>query len=284
MQRWESVTIVGAGLIGASIGLALRERSLVKSVIGVGRRASTLRKAKQRGAVTSTTTVLSRGVRDAQLIVICTPIDRIATSVVEAAAHCPQGAVITDAGSTKLEIVRAVEAALKRAANQVAFVGSHPMAGSEKTGPAHAQADLFEGRVAVVTPARQTNSAAVDQVERFWRLLGCKVVRMSPKEHDRSVAAISHMPHLVASALAAATPEEELQLASTGWLDTTRIASGAPDLWRQILLDNRGGVLKSLDKFEKVLASFRRALEQDEQEQLLQLLEAGKQRRDSLGN
>ena len=167
---------------------------------------------------------------------------------------------------------------------QVAFVGSHPMAGSEKTGPAHAQADLFEGRVAVVTPSRQTSTEAVDQVERFWRQLGSQVVRMSPKDHDRSVAAISHMPHLVASALAAATPEEELQLASTGWLDTTRIAGGAPELWRQILVDNRSGVLKSLDKFEKVLASFRRALERQEHEQLLQLLEAGKQRRDSLGN
>jgi prephenate dehydrogenase len=275
---------VGAGLIGASIGLARRERTLAKSVIGVGRRASTLRRARQRGAVTSTTTILSRGVRDAQLIVICTPVERIATSVVEAAAHCPAGAVITDAGSTKLEIVRAVDAALKSSSNRVAFVGSHPMAGSEKTGPAHAQADLFEGRVAVVTPSRHSSHEAVEQIERFWQLLGSKVVRMSPKDHDRSVAAISHMPHLVASALAAATPEEELPLASTGWLDTTRIASGDPDLWRQILVDNRGGVLKSLDKFEKVLASFRHALERDEHEQLLQLLEAGKQRRDSLGN
>jgi prephenate dehydrogenase len=107
---------------------------------------------------------------------------------------------------------------------------------------------------------------------------------MSPKDHDRSVAAISHVPHVIASALAAATPAEELPLASTGWLDTTRIASGDPDLWRQILVENRGGVLKSLDKFEKVLAAFRHALERDQQEKLLQLLEAGKQRRDSLGN
>jgi prephenate dehydrogenase len=107
---------------------------------------------------------------------------------------------------------------------------------------------------------------------------------MSPKDHDRSVAAISHMPHLVASALAAATPAEELSLASTGWLDTTRIAGGDPDLWRQILFENRSGVLKSLDKFEKVLIAFRQALERDQQEKLLQLLEAGKQRRDSLGN
>ncbi|MEX0819145.1 MAG: prephenate dehydrogenase/arogenate dehydrogenase family protein, partial [Pirellulaceae bacterium] len=257
---------------------------LADCVVGVGRRTASLQKAKQRGAVTSTTTELSRGVRDAQLIVICTPVERIAEFAIEAAAFCPGGALITDAGSTKLEIVRSVDAALKDAANRVAFVGSHPMAGSEKTGPAHAQADLFDGRVAVVTPTEQTSDEARQQVERFWQQLGSKVICMSPEDHDRSVATISHMPHVIASALAASTPDEDLQLASTGWLDTTRIASGDPDLWRQILADNRAGVLKSLDKFEKVLASFRQALERDEQEKLLQLLEAGKQRRDSLGN
>ncbi|HUG67655.1 MAG TPA: prephenate dehydrogenase/arogenate dehydrogenase family protein [Pirellulaceae bacterium] len=284
MQRWESVTIIGVGLIGASIGLALRERELARAVVGVGRRTSTLRQARQRGAVTSTTTDLARGVRDSQLILVCTPVESIATFVLEAAANCPVGSIITDAGSTKVEIVGAVDAALKSSSNQAAFVGSHPMAGSEKTGPLHAQADLFEGRVAVVTPSKQTKNEAVEQVDRFWQLLGSKVVHMSPQDHDRSVAAISHMPHLVASALAAATPAEDLPLASTGWLDTTRIASGDPDLWRQILVENRSGVLKSLDKFEKVLAAFRHALERDQQEKLLQLLEAGKQRRDSLGN
>ncbi|MEO8498180.1 MAG: prephenate dehydrogenase/arogenate dehydrogenase family protein [Planctomycetota bacterium] len=284
MQRWDSVTIVGTGLIGASIGLALRERAVATTVIGVGSRASTLRKAKQRGAVTSTTTDLARGVRYSQLIVICTPVEKIAAFVVEAAAHCPAGAVVTDVGSTKLEIVRTVDAAFKSSTNGVAFVGSHPMAGSEKTGPAYAQANLFEGRVAVVTPSNHTSGEAVERVERLWQLLGSKVIRMSPKDHDRAVAAISHMPHLVASALAAATPTEELLLASTGWLDTTRIAGGDPELWRQILVENRGGVLKSLDKFEKVLAALRRALERDDQEKLLQLLQAGKQRRDSLGN
>ncbi len=284
MQRWDSVTIVGAGLIGASIGLALRERELAESVIGVGRRTATLRTARQRGAVTSTTTDLARGVRNSQLIVVCTPVEKIAAFVLEAAKHCPANALITDAGSTKVEIVRAVESSLRSSSSQVAFVGSHPMAGSEKTGPSHAQADLFDGRVAVVTPSKQSSGEAVEQVERFWQLLGAKVIRMSPVEHDRAVAAISHMPHLVASALAAATPAEQLLLASTGWLDTTRIASGDPELWRQILVQNRGGVLKSLGKFERVLASLRRALKQDDDEKLLQLLEAGKQRRDSLGN
>jgi prephenate dehydrogenase len=158
------------------------------------------------------------------------------------------------------------------------------MAGSEKTGPTHARADLFAGRVSVVTPTARSSNTARDKIEEFWRSLGAKVVRLSPREHDRTVAMISHLPHLIASAVAAATPDHDLPLASTGWLDTTRIAAGDPELWRQILSDNRADVLKSLGKFEKVLTSFRRALERDDQRKLIQLLEAGKQRREALGN
>jgi prephenate dehydrogenase len=280
MKRWESVTIVGVGLIGASIGLALRERSLARHVIGVGRRASSLRKAKQRGAVTSTTTNLARGVADAELVVICTPLELIVEHAAEVAANCGPGTLITDAGSTKSEIVRALQSRLRGNA-KAEFIGSHPMAGSEKTGPTHARFDLFDGRVAVVTPTRSTKPATLKTLAGFWTSLGAHVIQMSPKGHDRSVAMISHLPHLVASALAETTPTEDLPLAATGWLDTTRIASGDPELWRQILTDNRADVLKSLGKFEKVLASFRHALECDDDGKLAQLLEAGKQRRDA---
>ncbi|MBP85340.1 MAG: prephenate dehydrogenase [Planctomycetaceae bacterium] len=283
MKRWESVTIIGVGLIGASIGLALRERRLAKNVVGVGRRASSLRKAKACGAVTATTTNLERGVSDAELIVVCTPVELIVQRAVEAAALAGPGTLITDAGSTKAEIVRTLDRSLQ--GNQdVDFVGSHPMAGSEKTGPTHARADLFEGRVSVVTPTTRTSNSARDAIEEFWRSLGANVVRLSPRQHDRTVAMISHLPHVISSAVAASTPDADLPLASTGWLDTTRIAAGDPELWRQILSDNRADVLKSLGKFEKVLASFRRALERDDQRKLIQLLEAGKQRREALGN
>lgn len=283
MKRWESVAIIGVGLIGASIGLALRERRLAESVVGVGRRASSLRKAKQRGAVTSTTTNLARGVSQAELIVVCTPVELIVPQVLEAARHAPKGSLITDAGSTKGEIVRSLDRDL-RGNRSVQFVGSHPMAGSEKAGPVHARADLFDGRVVIVTPTGRTSDSARQTLEALWRSLGARVVTMSPREHDRIVATISHLPHLVSSALAAATPEDDLPLASTGWCDMTRIAAGDPDLWRQILSDNRADVLKSLGKFEKVLASLRRALERDDQGRLLQLLEAGKQCREALGN
>lgn len=283
MKRWDSVTIIGVGLIGASIGLALRQRRLANHVVGVGRRVSSLRKAKACGAVTATTTNLERGVSAAELIVVCTPVETIVQRSLEAAQQARPGTLITDAGSTKAEIVRALDLELKHHPD-IDYVGSHPMAGSEKTGPTHARADLFERRVAVVTPTARSSPSATDKIEQFWRSLGSRVVRLSPGEHDRAVAMISHLPHLVASAVAAATPEEDLPLASTGWLDTTRIAAGDPELWRQILSDNRADILKSLGKFEKVLASFRRALERDDQRKLLQLLEAGKQRREALGN
>ncbi len=281
MKHWDTVAVVGVGLIGGSIGLALRGRGLAKHVVGIGRRASSLKAAQQCGAVTHTTTNLPRGVADAQVVVVCTPIETIAEKVRECAEHCPTGTLITDAGSTKAQIVSALDGQLPR---EVAFVGSHPLAGSEQTGPQNARADLFDGRLVVVTPTRRTEKSRLAEVERFWTSLGASVTRMSATEHDQAVAAISHLPHLVASALAASTPEKQLPLAATGWLDTTRIAAGDVQLWRQILADNRGHVLKSLDKFEKVLSKFRAALETDNGRALLKLLEAGKHNRDSVGS
>lgn len=283
MQRWNTVTIIGVGLIGASVGLALRQRGLAKRLIGVGRRASSLRKAKQCAAVDVTTTNLGRGVAEADLVVVCTPVESIVEHVLATAASCPRGCLVTDAGSTKAKIVATVEAQWPADA-QGTFVGSHPMAGSEKAGPENATANLFVRRTVVITPTAATPMAGVGTVEKFWRSLGARVVRMSPSDHDRAVAAISHLPHLIASALSAATPDEDLRLVANGWLDTTRIAAGDAELWRQILQDNQVATLKSLDKFAKVLTDFRRALERGDSRKLVELLEAGKKRRDAVGN
>jgi prephenate dehydrogenase len=253
--------------------------------VGIGRRPSRLRRAKQRGAVTATTTSLARGVAAAELVVVSTPVAQIVDHVCQAAAACPAGTLITDAGSTKERIVTALDRALEGAAQPgVAFVGSHPMAGSEKAGVEYSRADLFEGSVAIVTPSRRTRRQDCEAVEQFWRSLGARVIRRSPRAHDRAVAAVSHLPHVVAAALAGTTPKRDLPLVARGWLDATRVAAGDVDLWRQILLDNRVYVLKSLDRFEKLLASFRRALEKDHHSKLIQQLAAGKRNRDSVGN
>jgi prephenate dehydrogenase len=285
MKTWERVAIVGVGLIGGSIGLALRERGLVREVIGVGRRESTLQQALRKGALTHTTTDLPRGVAAAELVIVCTPVEQVVSHVLLAAAACPDGALLTDVASTKASIVAELDRVWDVYRGRgVAYVGGHPLAGSEKTGPEHARANLFVGRAVVLTPTERTEEAGCQRLEQFWQTLGARVYRKSPEDHDRAVAAISHVPHLIASALAAATPTRDLPLVAGGWLDTTRVAAGDPELWRQILVDNRDDVLKALNQFVTVLDLFRSALDRDDQKQLLELLAAGKRNREAVGN
>jgi prephenate dehydrogenase len=276
-KSWNSVAIVGVGLIGGSIGLALRERKLADQIIGIGRRTNSLEKACALGCVTEITTNLAEGVLEAQLAVVCTPVERIALHVAEIAAHCPPDCLITDAGSTKGQIVASVPAKAR-------FVGSHPIAGSEKSGPEAACADLFNDRVVVVTPTAYSDPAAVSAIESFWQSLGARIVRMTPDEHDAALALTSHLPHLVASALAMTTPESVLPLTGPGWQDTTRVASGDAELWRQIFLANQVHTLKALDDFATVLERFRAALKSGDGTLLAALLAEGKRRRDALGS
>jgi prephenate dehydrogenase len=281
MKQWNTVAIVGVGLIGGSIGLALRDRKLAGQIVGVGRRPESLHKAKAAGAVHRTTRDMGEGVRDAELVVVCTPVGSIARHVREAAAACPQGALLTDAGSTKASIVRQLNGALPRS---VAFVGSHPLAGSEKSGCEHARANLFDGRVVVVTPTRKTSEDDLQRTADFWSALGASVMVMSPVAHDRALAATSHLPHLLAAALARSTLRDDLPLAAGGWRDCTRIAAGDAELWSQILLDNRDNILKTLGRFEKSLAGFRGAIERGDRRRLDQLLKEAKRIRDAVGS
>jgi prephenate dehydrogenase len=281
MKRFKTVAIVGVGLIGGSIGLALRERGLAESVIGIGRRQASLRTARRVGAVSNTTVDLAKGVAEAELIVVCTPVGRIADDVREVALHCPEGALITDAGSTKREIVEAVDDLLPRGCR---FLGSHPLAGSEKTGATNARSDLFEGRVALLTPTKNTRAEDYDALEGFWSSLGSVVIQMSPADHDQAMAFTSHLPHLVASALAAIVPESYFRLCGPGILDTTRIAGGDSSLWRQIFSQNRENVLACLDRYERQLQALRTAIAQDDHLTTEELLAAAKKNRDALGS
>jgi prephenate dehydrogenase len=284
-HRYHTVAIIGVGLIGGSIGLALRGRRLVGRVIGIGRRKASLAKAQDCGCVDETTTSVSRGVAKADLVVVCTPIESIPEFIAEAAEHAPADAYLTDAGSTKETVVGKTEALLhKRQSGPLRFIGSHPIAGGEKTGAEAASGRLFRKRTCVITPTAATDDEAVAAVEHFWRLLGAKVVRMSPAGHDAALARTSHVPHLVASALAAATPAEMLPLTGTGWSDTTRIAAGDVELWRQIVLSNSVHTLKALDDFGTVIARLRQALQARDGHVLADILAEGKRRRDALGS
>ena len=276
MQPIDTVAIVGVGLIGGSIGLALRRRGLARHVVGIGHREDSLRVALDRGAVTRTTLELAEGVAEAEWVVVCTPVARIARDVRAAADHCRPGAIITDAGSTKAKIVEQVGNALPRG---VRFIGSHPLAGGERSGPAAADADLFADRLVVLTPSALTAADDVVRVSQFWQALGARLMTMTADDHDRLLASSSHLPHLVAAVLAAATPEEAISLTATGWADSTRIAAGDPELWRQIFASNRASVLKSLRNFEDVLADIRAALQAGDDQRVLEILRAGQDRR-----
>src|SRR5262245_4823136 len=287
MPAWDTVAIVGVGLIGGSIGWALRGRRLERQLIGIGRRRESLEQALSRGCITQISTSVPEGVKQAQLVVVCTPVELIAQHVAEAAAAAPAGCLITDAGSTKAQLVADAEKALTaKLPQKVLFVGSHPIAGRERNGPEAAQADLFVGRVVVMTPTDRTDPAAAAAIEEFWRSLGAEVVKMNPEAHDAVIARTSHLPHLVAAALASTTPQDGdcRPLIGNGWSDTTRIAAGDPELWRQIFLANRGPTLNALADFETVLRTWRHALESGDGQLLTQLLKEGKSRRDAVGS
>jgi prephenate dehydrogenase len=235
--------------------------------------------------VSETTTSIARGVAGAGLVVVCTPVELIPEHIAEAARHAPAGALLTDVGSTKAIVVAQTERLLNvQFAGPLPFVGSHPIAGSEKTGADAARGDLLTGRTVVVTPTASTDDTAAQRVEQFWRSLGAKTVRMSPAGHDAALARTSHLPHLVATALAAATPAELLPLTAGGWCDTTRVAAGDVELWRQILAANSVHALKALADFETVIYRLRKALETSDGAALAEILAEGKRRRDAVGS
>jgi prephenate dehydrogenase len=280
-MRIGTLTIVGVGLIGGSVGLAARRRGLAGRVLGAGRQAATLERARQLGAIDLPCLDVADAVRRADVAVFCTPVTLIAEQVLATAGGCAPGTLLTDAGSTKAAIVGALDGKLPPG---VSFVGSHPLAGSEKRGPEHADADLFEGRVTVVTPGPGGDSAAVERTVAFWRALGSRVVLMEPDEHDRALALTSHLPHLVASALAGLLPPELRDLAATGFRDTTRIAAGDPSLWTGIFLQNRAALLESLRALQAQVIEFQKALMIGDPAAIDALLARGKRSRDALGN
>ena len=287
MAEYDTVAIIGVGLIGGSIGLALRERRLAQNIVGIGRRQTSLDKARDVGAIDHGVTNLANGVAQAQLIIVATPVDSIAERVIQASAACPATSLITDAGSTKASIVAAADAGLAARRSGPRFVGSHPLAGDHRAGPEHARADLLEGRTVVITPTEHTRPAAVTEVSGFWQSLGANVVSMTPDKHDAALAVTSHLPHVAAVALAAATPTELLPLTAGGWRDTTRVAGGDPALWQAILTENRQHVLDALDLMGKTFSNLRESLAQGDNESLISILEKAAKRkrdRDALGD
>lgn len=273
----EKLVIVGVGLLGGSVARAALVKGVAREVTGLGRNAEKLAAAQKAGTITHYAADAGEACRDADLVVVCTPVDRIAKDVLNVDAACNRPTLITDAGSTKGNIVSALPAKLPGGCR---FVGSHPLAGSEKTGAEHANAELFVGRMVILTPTTDSDASDVDRLESFWKGLGARVSRMDVENHDRTLAATSHVPHVVAAALALATDPGCLQHTAGGWLDCTRIAGADATLWQAIFAANRSHILKALDGFEKTLASLREAIAADEAERVTKLLADAKRVRD----
>jgi prephenate dehydrogenase len=277
----KKLTIVGVGLIGGSIGLAAKKRGLALRIHGVGRDPGRLEAARSLGAIDECHVEFAAAVADADLVVFCTPVSRIAAQIQEAAPHCLNGTLITDAGSTKRDLVQTVDSNLPP---HVRFVGGHPLAGSEKKGAEFADADLFVQRWTVLTPTAKTPVAAVEEARTFWQALGAQVRLMSPEDHDRALALTSHLPHLLAAALAGILPENLRDLTASGFRDTTRVAGGDPEVWTPIFQHNRAAVLSALVQLQDRLDKFRQALASNETATIDQLLTQGKKVRDALGS
>jgi len=272
---FDHVVVVGVGLIGGSIAKALKARGVAGKVTGLGRNRKRLLEAQRAGLLDDVATSESE-LKPFDLAVVCTPVDRIVADVRALQAVAPPRALITDVGSVKGRICRELSVQPLRVAT---FLGSHPMAGSEQGGWEHADENLFKGKVCAVTPCGQSESVVL-AIFMFWTMIGMRATRVDAEQHDQIVALVSHLPHAAASAIAALLTKEARGLASTGFLDTTRVASGDPALWTAILIENREAVADQLRTLIGQLGKFQKALEKSDTGALETLLSKGKRARD----
>ena len=282
-MQFRKLTIIGVGLLGGSIGLAVKRRKLARLTAGFVRRVASLRDCEKAGAVDYATTDLLAAVWEADLVILCVPLAQMRPLAVRMLPALKPGAIITDVGSVKGGVVRELESLVQKSGAH--FVGSHPMAGAEKTGVNAARADLFVNAVCVVTPTNRTNRAALKKVKRFWRAAGSRVLELTPATHDALVSRTSHLPHVLAVTLAnlvlnPAQPKLQAALCANGFRDTTRIASGSPEMWRDIARANRKNVVRSLDAFVAELKKIQRALAKADARAIAEYFEMAKSRRD----
>jgi prephenate dehydrogenase len=280
-MKIRTLAIVGVGLIGGSIALAARARRVAERIVGVEFDPDTRDFVRDRCLLDDCFQDVQGVGEDADAIVVCTPVDRIADQLDRAAAVCSSDAFLTDVGSAKGQIVRDLA---KRLPKERRYVGSHPLAGSEKQGAGFAHGELLRDKVVVVTPTDATSPTCLEKAREFWQAIGARVVEMSPAAHDQALALTSHLPHLVAAALAGLLPPELHGLTAGGFRDTTRVAAGEPELWTGIFLQNRDAILKTVASLEMTIGQFRTALEAGDRAALDALLTQGKRNRDALGS
>ena len=265
MKLFGKMTIIGVGLLGASLAKACKERDLVEEVAGYGRNRENLEKARALKIIDHCPADLAEAVKDADLIVLCTPVTTIIPLIQNMIARIRPGALITDVGSVKEPIVKEAE---KLVPKGVFFVGSHPIAGGENSGLEASTANLYQGAKCIVTPTDKTNNSALEKTSALWQAVGMQIINLSAEEHDFVFGAVSHLPHIVVYALMntlgslrTQDNREVTAFSGAGLKDITRIASSDPVMWRDICLSNRNHSLDLIDRFQNKLDEIRSTIE-----------------------
>jgi len=276
VKELKQVTVVGLGLLGGSISLAVLRSFARARVVGYTHRASTRRKARQLAVATEISDCLKSSVSEADLVILATPICTFEETFREIGDALPSGCIVTDVGSTK---ALAHRWAAKRLPKTVHYVGSHPIAGSEQRGVEFARDDLFDEAMCILTATKRTNADARDTLATFWSKLGCFVKAMTPAQHDRIFANVSHLPHITAAALINANTSEDLKFAGKGFIDTSRIASGPANIWADVLLTNINNAARGIDKVIAELEKLKRAIKNQNKVEIEKLLEKARGKR-----
>ncbi len=279
MAQFKRVTIIGLGLMGGSLGMAIRRKRMARAIVGFSRKRSTLRIAKRRGAIDAGTTNLADAVRGADLVVLASPVETIVPMARRILPLLPADSVLMDLSSTKGAIVRSLE---RLTPYHVSFIGAHPLAGSEQRGIDAADARLYDGSLCILTKTVRTDRHALRAVSQFWRRLGCRVSVMDPTRHDRLLAAVSHLPHLLAFCLTEATDGQALAIAPRSFLDATRVAKSDPELWNGIFLSNRPAISAAIAQFERRWRHVRARIARGDRVALYRFLASAKGKRDAL--
>jgi len=272
---FNKITLIGIGLIGGSIALEARKRGLAKHIVAATRSAETAAKANELKLADHCGTDLAAAVKDADLVIVCTPVGACGAATKAIAASLKPGCIISDVGSVKQAVIADMKPHIPAG---VHFVPAHPVAGTEYSGPEAAILDLFQGRNCILTPLPGADANAADRLEAFWRALGSDVDRMDPAHHDRILAITSHLPHLIAYTIVGTADDlgghlnsEVLKYAAGGFRDFTRIAASDPTMWRDVFLNNKEAVLEVLQRFQEDLFYLQRAIRWDEGDKLFDL-------------
>ncbi|VAX26380.1 Cyclohexadienyl dehydrogenase [hydrothermal vent metagenome] len=283
MSLFRQITIVGVGLLGGSLAKVAKCRSLADKVVGFGRSQAKLEKAKSLNIIDEYETDLQAAVADADVVVLCSPVSVMTSLVREMVSFLKPGCLVTDVGSVKKPLVGEIQALMP---DGTYFVGSHPIAGGEKTGFEASRPDLFQDEKCIVTPTQKTNLDALKKITELWEQVGMQVITMDVEEHDLIFGAVSHLPHVIAYVLmntiggiSTKNHDEITAFSGKGLKDITRIASSDPVMWRDICLANKKPVLNLIDKFQGTLQQVRNLIENDDSQLLEQTFETAKKYR-----